>query len=465
MASSADRATNSLTLNDVVEGANLDSRYWTVFAILAFAYMLDYFDFFIISFLMAEIGPSWQLTYGEIAAILLSGGVGSIIGALAGGYLGDRYGRRPLLIWSNIICGAMSGAVALLPDGAWILFALLRFIAGVAIGAIAAVALAYVVERTPKRHRTIVVGLAMVAPSAGVALASMVAGLLLDLIGWRGVAATAAAPIVAGVLMWFFLGESVQWLVARGRHDDAKRAAERQIGRAIGPVRIAVTNKVSHDAPSSGELLRFPRQAALALLLGIGTSTGIYGTYLWGPAILSMGQSFDPGKAAQLFVYVSVAGISGKLAFAFLPHYFGRPAMAIIATLIGAFSLAAAAMAPSGLIGPLPIILLCFMGMAFFLEGGLSNIFPYVAELFPTRLAARGAGLVHGGVGAGKIIGPLSLTIIAGSSDVIRPQATQDAVLPAFLFLSACAGIACLALLALREKSSVVDADRLAEAV
>ena len=38
--------------------------------------------------------------------------------------------------------------------------------------------------------------------------------------------------------------------------------------------------------------------------------------------------------------------------------------------------------------------------------------------------------------GVGKILGPLALALIAGSSNLVSPQATEDAVLPAFLFLS-----------------------------
>ena len=40
--------------------------------------------------------------------------------------------------------------------------------------------------------------------------------------------------------------------------------------------------------------------------------------------------------------------------------------------------------------------------------------------------------------GVGKILGPLSLAVIAGTGNVVAPQATMDAVLPAFMFLAVC---------------------------
>jgi MFS transporter, putative metabolite:H+ symporter len=456
--------TGTPSLLEIVDGSPLDLRYWRVFTILALAYMLDYFDFFIVSYLIADVGPRWQLTYGEIAVILLSGGIGSIIGSLGGGLMSDRYGRRPVLIVSNLVCGLSAGAIALLADGSWFLFSLLRFISGVALGAIAAAALAYVVERTPGRYRKIVVGLNMVAPSAGIALASTIAGLLLEQLGWRGVAATAAAPIVTGILIWLYVGESVPWLLAQGRSELARQSAQKQLGRTIESL-PAPRPASLQPAARMRELLVYPRHLALVVILGTGVATGIYGTYLWGPAVLAMSRSITAAEAARLFLLASAAGISGKIVFSLVPHFLGRRKTALWCTALGALSLALTVTNARGNIGALPVIMLPFMGMAFFLEGGLANIFPYAAELYPARLTARGAGLVHAGVGAGKILGPLSLSVAAGSTDVIRPHATMDAVGPAFIFLAACAASAFLALLLIRikEPKSTVETNRLAD--
>ena len=61
--------------------APLNPRYWRSFAIIAAGSMLDLFDFFIVGYLVAELGPRWHLTYGQSAIILLSGGIGAIISA------------------------------------------------------------------------------------------------------------------------------------------------------------------------------------------------------------------------------------------------------------------------------------------------------------------------------------------------------------------------------------------------
>ena len=51
------------------------------------------------------------------------------------------------------------------------------------------------------------------------------------------------------------------------------------------------------------------------------------------------------------------------------------------------------------------------------------------------NLGARSSGLGQAANGVGKILGPLALALLAGSSNVIAPKATAAAVFPAFVFL------------------------------
>jgi putative MFS transporter len=80
-------ATTSDDLLSVIDQCPLNGRYWAVFALLSAVGVVDFFDFFSVGFLVAVIGPQWHLTYGAAAAILLGGGIGAIVGSLAGGRL------------------------------------------------------------------------------------------------------------------------------------------------------------------------------------------------------------------------------------------------------------------------------------------------------------------------------------------------------------------------------------------
>ena len=100
--------------------------------------------------------------------------------------------------------------------------------------------------------------------------------------------------------------------------------------------------------------------------------------------------------------------------------------------------LAAAAYFHSVLIAGVSLFLVLLIVNDLFMEGGYSNLAPYSPEVFGVRMGARASGLGQGANGVGKILGPLSLAVIAGTGNVVAPQATMDAVLPAFMFLAAC---------------------------
>src|SRR6204780_3079664 len=56
--------------------------------------MLEFFDYFLIAFVLAFILKPWQLTGLQSAIILLSSGIGAILGAFIWGRIADLYGRR-----------------------------------------------------------------------------------------------------------------------------------------------------------------------------------------------------------------------------------------------------------------------------------------------------------------------------------------------------------------------------------
>ena len=84
----------SEALLSLFDTAPLNRRYWTIFSLLALITVLEFFDFLVVGFLVAVLGPQWQLTYGQSAIILYSGGVGAICGAVIWGSLADAWGRK-----------------------------------------------------------------------------------------------------------------------------------------------------------------------------------------------------------------------------------------------------------------------------------------------------------------------------------------------------------------------------------
>ena len=203
----ADRGEDLVTLYD---GAPLNARYWTTMALAVTSSVFDYFDYFVVGFLVAVLAPQWQLTFGQTSIMLLSAGVGAIIGSLAWGALADRFGRKRLLVAGISLCALGAGSVSLIPDGAWIMFAALRFVVGFGVGAAASAAVPLIVEYTPTRHRTIITSATVIPVSLGVLTASLTAATMLQTIGWRGLAALGFIPLIPAVLIALIAPESVR---------------------------------------------------------------------------------------------------------------------------------------------------------------------------------------------------------------------------------------------------------------
>src|SRR6516225_11170315 len=186
---------------DALEKSRLTPRYYATIVLIVMQEMFEFYDFFLVGYLVSVLAPGWHLTYGQSALMLLSSGVGAIAGALIGGQIADIVGRKTI-IWSGGLIFALGAAgCALIPDGAWIQFSLLRFVVGFGSMAATTSQNPLIVEITPTRFRTFVSSMTVVPVALGTMLAAIISANLLPLIGWRGVALTGALPIVTSLLI------------------------------------------------------------------------------------------------------------------------------------------------------------------------------------------------------------------------------------------------------------------------
>ena len=167
-----------------------------------------------------------------------------------------------------------------------------------------------------------------------------------------------------------------------------------------------------------------------------GASTAVYGVFLWGPTIVALLLGVAPKDAAKMFIYVSLAGVLGRTGFAFLAQRIGRRPCGQLMGYGTAITLALAAYFHNDFVGSVPLFLVFLVVGALLFDGGFSNLAPYPAEIFPVQLSGRSVGLAQFSNGVGKIVGPLCLALIAGTDNIVLPQATAAAVTPAFFFLA-----------------------------
>jgi putative MFS transporter len=420
------------------DSAPLNRRYWVAFALMSAVFVYDFFDFLVVGYLLAQVAPEWHLTYGQSAVILYSGGVGAILGALVFGALSDAWGRKQQIVIGTFICAFSAGLIAAIPEGAWWLFAILRFFVGIGLTAAVTPSLTVVVELTPTRHRTIATSFYVVFASAGGFLAPLISAALLGPFGWRGVAVVGFGAAVIGVLVWLYTPESVRWLAAKGRFEEARAEVARHLDLPLQSVPLPAVPPTTVPSGNLLDLLSQPRMFLETILIWGGSSTAGYGVYLWGPTIVALLLKVPVPQAAKYFVFVSAAGVTGKIIVTLISPLMGRRVLGVLWGFGGVVALAAAGYYNSVLLGGLPLLVILLCCSTFCIEGGFSNLAPYTVESYGVRMGARSSGLGQTANGVGKIVGPLSLALIAGTSNLVSPQATADAVFPAFLFLAFC---------------------------
>ena len=132
-----------------IEQSNLTPRYYLTIGLLVLQEMFEFYDFFLVGYLVSVLAPGWHLTYGQSAMMLLSSGVGAIVGSLIGGQIADVAGRKKIIWGGGLIFSLGAAGCAAIPDGAWMMFSLLRFVVGFGSTAAISAQNPLVVEITP----------------------------------------------------------------------------------------------------------------------------------------------------------------------------------------------------------------------------------------------------------------------------------------------------------------------------
>jgi AAHS family 4-hydroxybenzoate transporter-like MFS transporter len=202
-------------------GSLLDVGPWTsrqklIATMVALAVMFDGFDTTLLGLTVVAIAHDIQLKLESFSLIFAAGLLGMSIGAVIGGRLGDRWGRRPLIIAAVVIFSVLTGWLALADHLAW--FVILRLAAGLGLGCLMPNASALVAEITPRRFRSMAVMLVMMSIALGGIMAGVVVTLLMPTAGWRGLFLLGGmVPLLAVAVLAWKLPESPRYLAIQGR--------------------------------------------------------------------------------------------------------------------------------------------------------------------------------------------------------------------------------------------------------
>jgi MFS transporter, SP family, xylose:H+ symportor len=168
--------------------------------------------------------------------------IGCFAGSLVAGALGDRYGRKPVLLVSAVLFAVSSILTGWASSFA--AFIVWRIAGGVAIGLSSNISPLYIAEVSPAAHRGRLVSLNQFAVVIGILLAQIVNWLIAAPVpshisasamlaswnvqsGWRWMFTAVALPAVIFLFASFAIPESPRWLLARDRRAQAEKVLHR----------------------------------------------------------------------------------------------------------------------------------------------------------------------------------------------------------------------------------------------
>jgi AAHS family benzoate transporter-like MFS transporter len=321
----------STPLARVSAGANrgpVDRLSVRVTALCWFVVLLDGLDLFVYGAVLPGLlgDKDFGLTAATGGTIGSLTTFGMLIGALASGLLTDRIGRRMIILSGVALFSLASAACALAPTVE--AFGAARFAAGLGLGGLLPTAIAMVMEFAPPKRKAISVGVLMTAHQAGGALAGALALSLVESVGWRAVFWLGALPLVIAVpVIWAMLPESITFLLARGRADEATA--------------LAAKHDVPLDAfrpePVEGRRaglrgLFTPQMRWTTVLFWIGSFAGlllVYGVSTWLPTMMRA-NGYDLGSSIGFLLVINLGGIVGLLVAGRLADRFGARPIAVL---------------------------------------------------------------------------------------------------------------------------------------
>jgi len=388
--------------------------------IVGTATFFDAFDALSITYVLPAVVPAWKLTPTATGWLISAGFLGQLIGALVGGVLAERIGRRPVIVAAVLWFGLFSFACG----WAWNYESLLvlRLLQGLGLGAEVPVAATYISELAKAKGRgRFVLLFELVFPIGLVAVAIM--GRWIVPIGWQYLFFLGGVPALFALFMMRNLPESPRWLASRGRIDEAATAMafiEQEVQTAtdkpLPPVEAAPKPAVAKRATWS-ELfsLAYRRRTLVIWVAWFATYFANYGLTTWLPTIYRSVFKLPLEDALNYGLLTQACGLVTSFACALLIDRVGRRIW--FAT---AFAGAAAALLTLWWIGPNSAErILVFAILTNLCISTLSlALYLYTAELYPTRVRALGTSTGTAWLRLASILGPQVFGNTVGSGSI-----------------------------------------------
>jgi len=405
-------STSGLNIANRMDRLPISSIHKKIIFTLAIAYFFEFADLNTFSYASPALLKQWHLPMSVIATINSSAFLGMFLGASAGGWIGDKAGRKKSIIISLVLLSVFSALNAVSWD-VWSL-AISRFITGMATSALLVNANTYIIEFFPKAVRGKYQGLAVAIGITGIPITGYIASWVVPMAdyGWRLVFVWGALGILAlfGITKLF---ELPRWYEMKGQVNKAKETIE-QIEKIVagekgplakpepeGVVATVTTGKMSDVFKGI-----YLKRTTILIVAWILQTIAFYGFGSWVPTLLVQ-QGIGLSHSLLYSTLITLGAPLGSLTGAMISDRFERK----VNIITSCFFIAIAVFLFGATLNPVMIVIFGFL-INYIERTFSSNLYTYTSELYGTEVRSFGQGLTYGIGRASNIIGPFIISFV-----------------------------------------------------
>ena len=382
-----------------LEGQRIGSLQLRVAAICLLAQTFDGYDLSSISMAAPALSQAWHLPGAAFASSFVMSSVGIMAGALISGPIGDRIGRKPVLLGSLMLL--MVSSLACVWAASVPALAALRFFTGFGIGTLMPATVSLSSDYLPDRLRASAIMVVFTGAPLGGFLGGQVVAQLLPIYGWKVIFVIGGVlPMLLIPVVLFWLPESPRILLKRGRLTPRAAALLQRLN--IDPASTGDGLDVASGNPVAG-LFRDGLAPTTVLLwtLYFANLISMYLIGYWMPTVLHM-SGLTPADS----VFAASLRDAGPLLSIFI---LAPLSQRFTPQSVLAFSLGAGILA-IGAVGLLDMPYLPLLATIFVIgcctTGSMTVINGMTAALYPARVRNTGMGWALGVGRLGGIGGP-----------------------------------------------------------
>ncbi len=399
--------------------AALDDGRWTgfqkfVLLLVVSGIILDGFNNQIIGFAIPALDQVWHLKSSAFAPLVGATLAAMSLGTIAGGFAGDKFGRKLALVVSVFLFGLGTLATAFSSSLMWLF--IFRIIGAVGLGGAMPNGTVLLAEYTPSSHRGLAISLGVVGVPLGGLIGGAIAAAILPSFGWRMLFAIGGMiPLCVGIVMVLWLPEAPRFLLAKPNAHQRLVDILKKCDVTVVPGQQLVMSHVSQSRSSFLGLLSKEMLADTLLLWSayFFCLMAIYVMFNWLPALLST-IGFDLRASSSGLASFNFGGIAGAVLGGMAIDRFGTKVSMVSGAIAGAIMAAAIAIGLFPLSNNLVqgVVLMTVLGV--FVQGVQSTLFALAVEVYPDTMRATGVGAALGLGRLGAVASALAGVFLSG---------------------------------------------------